>query len=86
MHTHTEDTDEPIAQDTPTCESRDMLRVTWYQLEYFLALFKHQRRRCDCRVTVNAPTLQGCRYLSAGNFSHNHSIFDYVYMTLYFLH
>ena len=55
----------------------DVLCVTRYQREYFLALFKHQRKRCDGRVTDNAPTLQGCRYLSAGNFSHNHSIFDY---------
>ena len=28
-------------------------------------------------LAVNAPTLQGCRYVSAGNFSHNLSIFDY---------
>ena len=55
----------------------DVLCVTRHQREYFLALFKYQRRRCDGRVTVNAPTLQGCRYLSAGNFSHNHSIFEY---------
>ena len=55
----------------------DVLCVTRYQREYFLALFKHQRKRCDGRVTDNAPILQGCRYLSAGNFSHNHSIFDY---------
>ena len=55
----------------------DVLCITRCQREYFLAVFKHQRRRCDGRVTVNTPTLHGCRYLSAGNFSHNHSIFDY---------
>ena len=34
----------------------------------------------DGRVTVSAPTLQGFGYLSADNFSHNHSIFyDCIY-------